>query len=195
MFMTRKEIFGLSLLALVCILSFLTGFDYFVARTISDRTSMGISLFFSYGYYIVFGVLSLIVLFFKSRRAAATVIVSVIALSLMHTFFTEYTPRERPPEAMPIGDELMNTIMNFKGSSSFFSGHTATVVSVYTVFSLINYHSTLILFLISTIIISRITLVHHYVSDVIAGIIFGYVVTKVIYTIIQKYNCQNARSK
>jgi membrane-associated phospholipid phosphatase len=87
---------------------------------------------------------------------------------------------------MPIGNKLMEKIINFGATGSFFSGHAASAVATYTGYLLINYHPNIILALILPIITSRITLAHHYISDVIGGIIFGYVTTKLVYHTINK---------
>lgn len=180
---SRREFLILSVIALAGILSFLTEFDYFLAETLSSRTSIGVSLFFSYQYYIAFEVTALITLFLKNKRAAAAMVASTIALFLMQAAFTEYAPRERPPQAMSLGEGLMAVIRSTGTSSSFFSGHTASSVAAYTVFGIIDCHPTLMLLLILPIISSRITLVQHYFSDVVGGIVFGYVTTKIICSI------------
>ncbi|MFH1125709.1 MAG: phosphatase PAP2 family protein, partial [Candidatus Altiarchaeota archaeon] len=180
------ELWILGTLALIALLSYLSGLDYALAKALSHRTPIGISLLESSWYYLFFELSALVYLLMKKRRAAVSLILSVALLYLMQVAFTEFAPRERPPEAMPVGDFLMDLIRSTGASSSFFSGHSATAVAVYTIFQMINFHPLLVLLLALPVLISRLTLVQHYLSDVIGGAIFGYVTTKIIYTIIKK---------
>ena len=185
---SRRETTVLFLLAVVGLLSFLTGFDYFLARAVSNNSSLGLSrlsLFLSYEYFICFEILAVIVLSLKDKRAAFAVVASTIILALMHLALTEYAPRLRPPQAVIISDKLMAKIFDISASSSFFSGHTASAVAACTGFALIGYHPMFVLALAIPIITSRITLVHHYFSDIIGLIIIGYVITKIVFRVLK----------
>jgi membrane-associated phospholipid phosphatase len=164
----------------------LTGLDYTATKILSHRAPIGISLLISSYYYAAFEVFAIIILLKKNKRAAASLIISIIVLFLMQAAITQIAPRERPPEAMPIGQELMHLIKITGTSSSFFSGHSATAVAVYAIFTLIGYNPLLVLLLTVPILVSRITLVQHYISDVIGGVIIGYVVAKIVYLSLQR---------
>jgi membrane-associated phospholipid phosphatase len=183
---SRKEVLALSLVAAAGLLSYLSGLDYELARTISDRTSHGVSLFFSVEYYIAYMVLAAAFLYLKDRRAACALAASVLLLFLMQAAISEIAPRTRPPEAMPVGDWLMRIIRQTGTSSSFFSGHTASSVAVCTIYLLVGWHPLAMAILALPIIGSRIMLVQHYVSDVAGGIIFGYVTAKIVYLKVAK---------
>jgi undecaprenyl-diphosphatase len=177
---SKKEVLAMAVLAGVCVCSYLSGLDYWLARTLSQRSPIGISLFISTAYYAAYILSGVILLFRKNRRAAAALVLSILLLFLMQDAFTVFSPRARPPEAMHIGDWLMNLIKRTGGSSSFFSGHSASSVAVATTYGLLGIHPALMAALAVPILVSRLTLVQHYLSDVIGGIIFGYVTTKII---------------
>jgi hypothetical protein len=88
MFFSNKEKQVLILLALTGLASYLSGLDYLAAKTISNRTPLGISLFFSYWYYIALEITASIILFAKNRKTGATVVLSILLLSALHTGFT-----------------------------------------------------------------------------------------------------------
>lgn len=178
---TPKEKAFLAALALLAALSYLTGFDYYLARTLSQRTPHGISLFFSYQYYVAYMVLGTVILYLRNRRAAASLLVSVAMVFLIQFAFTEIAPRPRPPEAMPIGDGLLSFIRHTGGMSSFYSGHTGSSIALATTYMLVGMQPALAFVLAFPIILSRLLLVQHYLSDVLAGIIAGYVFAKAVY--------------
>lgn len=74
---------------------------------------------------------------------------------------------------MPIGDELMEAILDFGASSSFPSGHSASTVAIAATYMLAGIHGALVWALGLPIIFSRVTLVHHHLSDVVGGLPFG----------------------
>lgn len=178
---SKRELAWLLVFALAGLISYLSGLDYSLAEAISHRPAHGISLFFSYQYFIAFEVLAVGVLFFRSRRAASVLVISTLLVFMMQAAFTDFAPRARPPQAMAVGDGLMQFIRGSGASSSFFSGHTASSVAAYTVFALEAYNPLVLFALVFPIILSRITLVQHYLSDVFGGIIFGYVTAKLVY--------------
>ncbi len=82
---------------------------------------------------------------------------------------------------MPIGDELMEAILDFGASSSFPSGHSASTVAIAATYMLAGIHGALVWALGLPIIFSRVTLVHHHLSDVVGGCLLGYVAAKMLY--------------
>lgn len=183
---TKAEMFWLGLLALAGLASYLTGLDYQIAQAFSGRTSHGISLLFSSQYFVIYILTSLMVLYLKSRRAAAALSLTIVLLFLMHVSITEFAPRERPYQALPEGDQLMRLIRWSGASSSFFSAHAASVTAVCTAFLLLDTYPLAAVALGLPIVVSRITLIQHYLSDVLGGVIFGYVTMKAAYWAIGK---------
>ncbi|MFH1404005.1 MAG: phosphatase PAP2 family protein [Candidatus Altiarchaeota archaeon] len=181
---SRKDVAFLTATALLGIISYITGLDYYLASTISNRAAHGVSLFFSFQYYVAFMVLSTLIMLVKNRRAAVSMVVSVTLVFLIQGMFTEFAPRARPSEAMLIGAGLMHLIQSSGTSSSFFSGHTASSMVVYVTYMMAGHHPAAMLVLAAPIMASRIMLVQHYLSDVLGGIIFGYVTAKVAYTLV-----------
>jgi len=176
--LTRREIIALSAIALAGLLSYLSGFDYWLASAMGGRAAHGISLFISTDYFVLFELTGLMVVYLKNRKAAAALIISTILVFALQIAFTDFAPRARPPQALPIGDVLMSIIRRSGASSSFFSGHTASVIAVYATCAGIGLYPTAALLLAVPVIISRLLLVQHYLSDVLGGIIFGYVAAK-----------------
>ncbi len=117
----------------------------------------------------------------RDRRAGYSLIAAIIAVFLMQAAFTAFAPRSRPAQAMPIGDELLNFIRGSGGTSSFFSGHTASVVIVCTIFYLMQLNPATAFVGGLPIVISRLMPVQHYLSDIMGGIIFGYLTAKIAY--------------
>jgi undecaprenyl-diphosphatase len=180
----RKEYPALGVLAFLALVSYMTGFDYFLAKSLSNRASHGVSLFFSEWYFLAYMLGAFLILLKKNRKAAIALVVSVALVFLVQAIITDIAPRQRPPEAMPIGDGLMKIIRGFGASSSFPSGHTASTVAVFTMFLLIGFHPMVVLFLGIPIMVSRITLVQHYLSDVLGGIVIGYVIAILAFRLI-----------
>jgi len=183
---SRLEIAWLAALALAGVISYLSGLDFNLAVALSGRPSHGISIFFSTVYFALYMVGTATFLFMRDRRAGAAMVLSVILIFLMQAAFTEFSPRARPPQAMPAGDWLMDLIKKSGGTSSFFSGHTAGAVAVATTCMLVGMEPLLMYSLAAPIAISRITLVQHYLSDVVGGVIFGYVTAKLVFSAFKK---------
>ena len=181
---TKKEIVALAILAALGLASYFSGLDYYVADKLGARTPGGISLFFSSTYYVAFILLGVIVASVKNRRAGAALLASIIIVFLIQAAFTDFAPRARPPQAQHIGDSLMYWIEKSGTTSSFPSGHTMISTAVFTTLLLLDIHPLLVLLLALPIAISRIFLVQHYISDVMGGIIVGYVTTKITYWMI-----------
>jgi len=193
MFTTKEKTF-LAALALLGVLSYLTDFDYYLARTLSQRTPHGISLFFSYQYYVAYMVFGAAILYMRNKRAAVSLIVSVALVFLMQFVFTEFAPRPRPPEAMHIGDSLLSFIQHTGGMSSFFSGHTGSSIALATTYMMVGMQPGLAFILALPIILSRLLLVQHYLSDIFGGVIAGYVTAKVVYPNLNRAKSPEASS-
>jgi membrane-associated phospholipid phosphatase len=178
---TRKEVTLLGVIAMAALLSYFTRLDYSVAEALSTNASHGTSLFFSSQYYVMFIFTGIIVVFLKRKKAAAALAISIVLIFLMQSVITHIAPRARPPQSMLVEDPLMKAIQWSGASSSFFSGHTASVVAVCTVLMQLEVYPVTAFLLAVPIMTSRITLVHHYISDVLGGIIFGYVTAKAAY--------------
>ncbi|MDD5112202.1 MAG: phosphatase PAP2 family protein [Candidatus Altiarchaeota archaeon] len=181
---SRKEVEFILILALAGILLYISGLDYALADMLGQRTPTGLSLFVSSWYYVAFEISAFCYLWVKNRRAFASLLASSILLYVMQVAITEIHARERPAEAMQIGGQLMDLIYRTGASSSFFSGHAATVAAACTMFLIIGARPFLVLFLALPIFISRLTLVQHYPSDVAYGIVFGYVTAKIVHALI-----------
>jgi undecaprenyl-diphosphatase len=184
--LTKKEWAALVILALFAMASYLTGVDYLLAKTLSNRTSHGISLFFSEWYFLAYMLVASAMLLKRDRKALMTLVASVAIIFLIQLAFTKFAPRERPAEAMPIGDGLMKLIRESGASSSFPSGHTASVAAVFALFLLIGFHPAASFLLGLPIAVSRILLVQHYLSDVLGGAIIGYVIAKSVYSLVRR---------
>lgn len=176
-------------------MSYLSGFDYALAGVLGSRTPVGISLFESSWYYLAFEMFALVFLAVKNRRAAVSLILSFVLLYLMQLAFSEFAPRDRPAEAMEVGDSLMELIRITGASSSFFSGHSATAVAVCVVFQLVGFHPLLVAVLALPILVSRLMLVQHYLSDVAGGVVFGYVTAKAVYRLVNGESSNAGRSQ
>ncbi|MFH0862142.1 MAG: phosphatase PAP2 family protein [Candidatus Altiarchaeota archaeon] len=183
---TRRELTWLGLLGLFGLAAYFSGLDFYVAESLAGRASHGISLFFSYQYFVIYILTSLIVLSIRHRRAAAALSLAIVLLFVMHLAITGFAPRARPIQALPEGDQLMRLIRWSGASSSFFSAHTASVVAVCAVFIILDFHPIAAVALGVPIILSRITLIQHYPSDILGGVIFGYVTMKVAYWAVRK---------
>ena len=183
---SRKDIICLSAVALGGLFAYLSGLDYALADGLGNRTTHGISLFFSTEYYLVFMVFSFAFLLHRRRSAALALVVSVVLVFLMQAAFTEFSPRPRPPQALPQGDVLMRFIKSSGGSSSFFSGHAATSMAASTMLILEGVNPALAVAFAVPVMVSRITLVQHYLSDVLGGIVFGYVAGRSVYARLAK---------
>ena len=95
-------------------------------------------------------------------------------------------PRPRPMEAKPIGG-LLDDIMGIGMSSSFPSGHSAVAASVYSIFREIGLWKWCVLVATIPIVLSRITLAHHHISDVVGGSLIGYIIAKKFGSVNYKY--------
>ncbi len=178
---SKEEFIILSAVAFAGLFSYLSGLDGLLADGLSHRTSIGISLFFSLEFYVAYMLASTAVCLRKDRRAASALIIAVILVFLMQAAFTVFAQRARPPQSMPIGNDLLSVIRGAGGSSSFFSGHTASVVVVCTIFYLMRFHPRAAALIGLPIVSSRLTLIQHYLSDILGGIVFGYVTAILTY--------------
>lgn len=190
-----RELLFLASVSLAGVTSYLSGFDYALAGVLGSRTPMGVSLFGSSWYYLAFETLALVFLAVKNRRAAVSLVMSVVLLYLMQVALSEFAPRERPAEAMEVGDTLMELIRSAGASSSFFSGHTATAVAVYVVFQMLGCHPLLVAVLALPVLVSRLMLVQHYLSDVAGGVVLGYVTAKVVYRLVNGKSSDDGRNQ
>ena len=182
---TKAEKITIIILITIGVFSYLSGLDYAIAEFMGSKESIGISLFFSFYYYIIYVFAIVIILWKKDKRALMAFILTMAVQSVIHSLFSTYLPRPRPMEAKPIGG-LLDQIMGIGMSSSFPSSHSAIAASVYTIFSEIGLWKWYILLATIPILISRITLAHHHISDVIGGIIMGYVIAKTLYSLLKK---------
>jgi len=177
---TKQELSSLAALALIALLAFASGLDGWLAETASGRSSLGISLFFSFWYFLGFEAIGFVALWRLDRKTFASAAVSLVLLAIFRSVIASLFFRPRPPQAMPIGDDLLALIFLFQAKSSFFSGHAAAAISIWTAMMQSRIRPKLGFIAALPILSSRLTLVHHYLSDVLAGAMFGYVLTKVV---------------
>ena len=184
---TRYEIVVITLLVIAGLLSYLTGFDQAVEEYMGSGYSIEFSLFFSYTYYFIYMASVTVILWIKDKRALAAFFLTIIAITLIHWTFTVFMPRPRPLQAHSAG-ELLDQLNDSGYASSFPSSHAAIAVSGYTLLCETGIRRWYAFIAAIPIIIARIMMVHHYISDMIAGIILGYVISKIFYNLLKKYD-------
>jgi membrane-associated phospholipid phosphatase len=176
---SRREVRWLVVLGVLGLVSYLSGLDYSMAEYfMAQDTSTplhSLFLFFSYQYFILYLLVSGVILYrMRKLWGFDSLLTSLIVLFILHMAISSFMPRDRP---LVEDDAVKALIIQLGMSSSFFSYHTASVVAICTIFLEIGYCPQTAILLGVPIIISRLTLSHHYLSDIIGGIIIGYIVT------------------
>ena len=185
--LTKNEKIVFLLLTIIAISSYFTGLDYIISDFIGTGFSVELCLFFSYTYYFIYMVVVAIFFFIKDERALLAFVLHIVIISIIHFSFTTFLPRVRPPMASRSGP-LLDEIYEHGYASSFPSGHAAIAVSGYTLFCETGLPRWSIFVAGFPIIFTRLLMNHHYLSDTIAGILMGYLITKLLYSVFKKYH-------
>lgn len=133
-------------------------------------------------YVFVWIALLLIIALMINRRPLFAFILSVVTTGILEWLIKTIIQRPRPFEAMHINN-MVTTSM-----SSFPSGHTMIFFSIIPIISKNFPKTRIILWTLAILVgISRLYLGVHYLSDVVAGAIFGYFIGWTFMKIGEKY--------
>ena len=183
---SRKEIVVLFVLFIIMLVSYFSGFDYFLSDLIGSDISIDLFVFFSYSYYLGYLFVLSIFFLFKDERALFSFIFHIVIISLIHFCFTSFLMRPRPPNASKAGP-VLDDINKYGYVSSFPSGHAAIAISGFTLFKEKKYPSFIIFVAGFPIIIGRLFMNHHYLSDMIGGVILGYLITRFLFSVFVRF--------
>lgn len=153
-----------------------------IHHPILDKIMIFITNLDNYGQiWIVLGLILL--LFKKYRKVGVTVLISLVIMLLLNDLFLKHMIRRiRPYEGL--GVELLIPIPK---DFSFPSGHAASSFSA--AFALFKYYKrfAFLYFGLATLIsISRLYLTVHYLSDILGGVLIGYICALIGIWIVEK---------
>ena len=166
----------------------------------SERRHWFVDYFFYYAsfmgeayIYIFFTLLLLFHNYGKSLVVGLTGGLVMASALLLKAFFMHHRPYRYFTEYVdpPISINYIPYVELHSGyTTSFPSGHTMSAFAIYTLIALWSKHTTIKILCLLTatlVAISRIYLVQHFLKDVLAGLVLGYLIGLLMYGLSQQF--------